>query len=216
MSDIASTSLGELPPRHPAQTVPAGETPQLAVGTDAEHLRIAAEQAARHPRAARLVRGLDGVAHACLVFCGVLLVAMIFAYAWLVFGRYVLNDTPTWVEQFSLVVVAYITLIGGAVGVWRRTHLSIDFVREALPRPLAVAMRPLADLAVCTFGVLMTWQGWVLVSKNTTRAIPMLHVGGFEFVEAWRYFPLIVGGGLIVVFAAAELGLRFVGFKRTV
>ena len=33
----------------------------------------------------------------CIVLAAVSLVAMTVFYVWLVFGRYVLNDTPTWV-----------------------------------------------------------------------------------------------------------------------
>ena len=38
----------------------------------------------------------------CLLLAGIALVVMTVIFAWLVFGRYVLNDTPTWVEQASL------------------------------------------------------------------------------------------------------------------
>ena len=38
----------------------------------------------------------------CFLLAGTALVTMTVIFAWLVFGRYVLNDTPTWVEQVSL------------------------------------------------------------------------------------------------------------------
>jgi TRAP-type C4-dicarboxylate transport system permease small subunit len=34
-----------------------------------------------------------------------------------VFGRYVLNDTPSWAESTALVLVLYVTMFGAAVGV---------------------------------------------------------------------------------------------------
>ena len=36
-----------------------------------------------------------------------------------VFGRYVLNSSPTWAESLAIVLVLYVTLIGAAVGVRR-------------------------------------------------------------------------------------------------
>lgn len=46
----------------------------------------------------RLDRTLDSLAHGCIMLAGGLLVLLIITFGWLVFGRYVLNDTPTWVE----------------------------------------------------------------------------------------------------------------------
>jgi hypothetical protein len=37
----------------------------------------------------------------CIFLASVSLVFMTVFYVWLVYGRYVLNDTPTWVEQVS-------------------------------------------------------------------------------------------------------------------
>ena len=51
-------------------------------------------------------------------------------YVWLVYGRYVLNDTPTWVEQVSLLLVMVITFLGAAVGVHQHSHLSVVVFRN--------------------------------------------------------------------------------------
>ena len=47
--------------------------------------------------------------------CGLLLIVAIVFYQ--VFGRYVLNDSPTWAENLALVLILYVTLIAAAVGV---------------------------------------------------------------------------------------------------
>ena len=48
------------------------------------------------------LRRMDGafnlLSKICLILAGTALVAMTLMFAWLVYGRYVLNDTPTWVE----------------------------------------------------------------------------------------------------------------------
>lgn len=51
--------------------------------------------------------GLDCIAQWCIIVSGILLVFLVASFGWLVFGRYVLNDTPTWVEQSSLLIVVY-------------------------------------------------------------------------------------------------------------
>src|SRR5262249_50048614 len=40
------------------------------------------------------------------------LLAIVVVVAWQVFGRYVLNDTPTWAESLALVLVLYVTMLG--------------------------------------------------------------------------------------------------------
>ncbi|MEO0760687.1 MAG: TRAP transporter small permease subunit, partial [Pseudomonadota bacterium] len=59
---------------------------------------------------------LDALAAVCRVLTGVSLVALTVIFGWLVFGRYVLNATPTWVEQAALLLVMTIAFLGAAVG----------------------------------------------------------------------------------------------------
>ena len=53
----------------------------------------------------------DLIARLCLILAGAALVVMTVIFAWLVFGRYVLNDTPTWVEQVSLLLLMVISFL---------------------------------------------------------------------------------------------------------
>ena len=45
---------------------------------------------------------------------------------WQVFGRYVLNDTPTWAESLALLLVLYMTMLGVAVGVRDAGHIGLE------------------------------------------------------------------------------------------
>lgn len=155
-----------------------------------------------------LNRILDGVASLCILVAGVLLVALIAIFGWLVFGRYVLNNTPTWVEQASLVMVVYITCLGAAAGVRHHSHLNIDFIREGFAGPLRGVMHHLSDLFILLFGGFMAFQGWTLVMTNMERAIPMIGLS-----ESWRAAPLLICGVLIMLFAAADIAQRLLSRK---
>jgi len=148
-------------------------------------------------------RFLDGIAWLCMLIAGIALVVIIVTFGWLVYGRYVLNDTPTWVEQLSLLLVSYITFLGAAVGVRRNSHLSIDFVRESFPAVPALIMRYIADLFMIVFGVFMAWQGYNLFVGNLDRMIPMIDVA-----EAWRALPVVICGVLIVLFSGSDIVQR--------
>src|SRR5258706_15863375 len=45
---------------------------------------------------------------------GLMVIVAIVAFQ--VFGRYVMNDSPTWTENLALVLILYVTLIGGGAG----------------------------------------------------------------------------------------------------
>ncbi|MFG6179466.1 TRAP transporter small permease [Halomonas sp. THAF12] len=152
-----------------------------------------------------LDHALDGIAQACIVVSGVLLVFLIASFGWLVFGRYVLNDTPTWVEQSSLLIVVYVTCLGAAAGVRHRTHLSIDFIREGLPAVPREAMRHVADVFVILFGAFMAWQGGIMVLDNLGRPIPMIGLS-----ESWRALPLVISGALMALFSFVNIVQRLV------
>ena len=154
-------------------------------------------------RRSPVATALDLVASGCMLIAGVMLVVLIAIFGWLVYGRYVLNDTPTWVEQCSIVLISWITFLGAAVGVRRGSHLNIDFLREAMPAGPRRALRVVADLYVLVFGGFMAWQGWLLVATNLDRKIPMLQIS-----ESWRAAPLMICGALMIVFAVAALARR--------
>jgi len=154
-------------------------------------------------------RFLNSIAHSCIIIAGILMVFLIITFGWLVFGRYVLNDTPTWVEQTSLVIVVYITCLGAAAGVRNNSHLSIDFVREGLPALPREIMRYISDLFVIVFGGFMAWQGWVMVMANLARPIPIL-----EISESWRVAPLVILGVLMVLFSCVNIVQRLLKLRE--
>jgi len=148
-------------------------------------------------------RILDAIAWVCTLIAGLALVFIVISFGWLVWGRYVLNNTPTWVEQSALLLMSYIAFLGAAVGVRRNSHLNIDFVREAFPAIPREVMRYLADVLVAVFGVCMAYEGYHLIVINQGRLIPMI-----DLSESWRALPMTIAGVLFVVFAARNIAVR--------
>lgn len=167
------------------------------------------DQDAKEKSQTLLDRFLDSIAQLCIIVAGVLMVFLIITFGWLVFGRYILNDTPTWVEQSSLVIVVYITCLGAAAGVRNNSHLSIDFVREGLPALPREIMRYISDLFVACFGIFMALQGWQLVMDNLSRAIPMIGLS-----ESWRAAPLVICGVLMVLFSCVNIVQRLLKLRE--
>jgi len=148
-------------------------------------------------------RILDAIVWVCILIAGLALVFIVISFGWLVWGRYVMNNTPTWVEQSALLLMAYIAFLGAAVGVRRNSHLNIDFVREAFPAVPREAMRYMADLLVAVFGACMAFEGYKLIMINEGRMIPMI-----DLSESWRALPMAIAGVLFVIFSVRNIAAR--------
>ncbi|CTQ49231.1 TRAP transporter small permease [Jannaschia donghaensis] len=154
----------------------------------------------------RMDAAFDAIAMACRILTGLSLVTLTAIFGWLVYGRYVLNATPTWVEQVALLLVMVIAFLGAAVGVHDHTHLSVTMLRTAVPDRIRSVLVVVTDLFMAGFGLLMLWYGVKLTIFKWGSLIPLL-----DLPEGLRSVPLTVGGGLIALFSIGHLVRRAVG-----
>ncbi len=120
--------------------------------------------------------------------------------SWQVFGRYVLNDTPTWAESLTLVVILYVALIGAAVGVRDAGHIGMESLLVLVPDEARRWLEMIIFALVGLFGAMMLWYGWGLASGVLNYKIPTLGIS-----EGWHYAPLLVSGALIALFSIEHL-----------
>lgn len=155
-----------------------------------------------------LDRIADAINSALVFVAGVSLVTLIVIFGWLVYGRYILNSTPTWVEQAAILIIVIITFFGAAVGIRENTHLSVELFREMLPQRGRDILFTISDLLLMTFGGLMAFHGTQLAILNLDTQIPLLNIS-----EAWKSFPMAFGGALIAVFSINHMIKRFRGIR---
>ena len=127
------------------------------------------------------------------------LVAMTAIIGWQVFGRFVLDASPSWTEQASLVLMIWYVMLASAAGVWEGFHIRIALLEERLgerARPIgrivAVVVAAMG-LVLLVYGAQMCW----IVRGNT---IPSLGIS-----RAVAYFPLPVSGLLMALFALPQI-----------
>lgn len=149
---------------------------------------------------------LDRIAAFCKLVTGVSLVGLTVIFGWLVYGRYVLNATPTWVEQVALLLVMTIAFLGAAVGVHEHSHLAVTALRSAVPNWFRSVFVVVTDLAMAGFGALMLFYGGKLTAFKWGSMIPLIHLP-----EGLRSLPLTISGGLILAFSIGHLMRRFLG-----
>ena len=148
----------------------------------------------------------DLLARICVLLAGISIVVMTAIFAWLVFGRYVLNDTPTWVEQVSLLLVMVIAFLGAAAGVHNHTHLSVVIFRNIVPSPVRTVFVFVSDVLMAGFGAMMFWYGIELTKFKWDTLIPLI-----QWSEGLRSLPLTISGALLFLFSIGHLIRLFLG-----
>lgn len=142
----------------------------------------------------------------CLFAATICMATLILSFGWLVFGRYVLNATPTWVEQLALLLVGYIAFLGAAVGVYDDTHLGVVFFRDSFKPWITRWLRNLSDIVVSGFGLIMFLASFELVKFGLTTQLPMLNIP-----ESFRSAAAAIFGGLVFLFAGLRAIRRILG-----
>ena len=140
------------------------------------------------------------IARACM-WAGIAgIIALICCVTWQVFGRYVLNNTPTWAESLALLLVLYVTMLGTAVGVRDAGHIGLESFLVLAPDRIRLRMEFLIQALILAFGAVMAWYCASLAHSVWAYRLPTLWIS-----EGWKYVPSAVAGALIVLFSIEHL-----------
>ncbi len=147
-----------------------------------------------------LTRFCAAAARLCLMVAVAGLVAVVAAVLIQVFGRYVLNDTPTWAEALAMLLVLYVTMLGAAVGVRDAGHIGMESLLVLVPEKLRLRIELLIHVLVAAFGALMAWNGGFLAWSVHDYRIPTLGIS-----EGLNYVPNAVSGAFILLFSIEHI-----------
>jgi len=142
------------------------------------------------------------------VVVSLLLVAAIINLLIGVFLRYVMIPVTdymdwdpvrfTWVEEAGEMMLAWLTLVGAAIGLRERTHFTLHILRFAPARQRIVDV--IHNVLIGIVGAIACWYGVKLCLLNRTLTTP-----GLEINLAVLYASVVVGGGLLVVYAISMI-----------
>jgi TRAP-type transport system small permease protein len=141
-----------------------------------------------------------GLSKLCLMLAVIGLIGVILCVQWQVFGRYIMNDTPTWAEALALLLVLFVTAFGLAVGVRDAGHIGLESMVALLPEIWQRRIEILIHALVGLFGGFMVYGGWVWAAAKWGEKKPMLPV-----TDGIDYVPLIIAGVLIVLFSIEHI-----------
>ena len=101
-----------------------------------------------------------------------------------------------WVEEVGETALAWLTLIGAAIGVAERSHFALAVLVHRFPPAVRRAIHYANHVVIGSFALLVAWLGYKLAVMNASLTSPAL-----EFSLAWIYAPAAVGGLLMAVYA---------------
>jgi TRAP-type C4-dicarboxylate transport system permease small subunit len=128
------------------------------------------------------------------------LVAMTAIVGWQVFGRYVLNSSPSWSEQSALLLMIWYVSFAAAAGVREGFHIRIVALERAVGGGVRRSMRVLNDLVVAACGAAMAVWGTELTIRTWSHVIPSLGLP-----RGVAYIALPLAGILIVLFSLERI-----------
>jgi TRAP-type C4-dicarboxylate transport system permease small subunit len=122
-----------------------------------------------------------------------LLVAAIFAAmvligTWQVFGRFVLNATPSWSEEVQIFGHIWLVFLAIPIAYRRGAHITVEAIRRVLSPWLSRALDLLIELMWVGFAVATAYYSYrvSLVTRNSVSP-------GLEIPMSYPYYGMILG-----------------------
>ena len=126
--------------------------------------------------------------------------------AFQVLTRYVLQHPAAWPEEAARYLFVWVALLGGALGVDRGVHFSLDLLTSRFPSRVASRLAAGIDLACAAFAALLAWHGATLAWRVREQPSAAL-----EIPMTWPYAAIPVAALLMAWSLAASARRRWRG-----
>jgi TRAP-type transport system small permease protein len=135
-----------------------------------------------------------------------MITVMAVSICWQVFGRYVLNDAPSWTEETARFLMAWITMLGSAIVMRRDGHVSVGFIADSLPPGPRAAIAWIRDTLILVMAGSLVFYGYQFAVLGGRRESAALEIPMF-----WPYLAIPVGGALIALLLALRRAGQLAG-----
>ena len=135
-----------------------------------------------------------------------LMAAITGVVAFQVLTRYVLQHPAAWPEEAARYLFVWVALLGGALGVDRGVHFSLDLLTSRFPSRVASRLAAGIDLTCAAFAALLAWHGATLAWRVREQPSAAL-----EIPMTWPYAAIPVAALLMAWSLAASARRRWRG-----
>ena len=146
---------------------------------------------------------MDRLASACVKIGALGLMLMTLIVGWQVFGRFILQSSPSWSEQAALVLMIWYVFLAAGAGVWERFHIRIEILEQRLETGSRKRLRIAIHALIAAMGLILLVFGVQLVWLVSEHVIPSLGIS-----RAFAYLPIPATGALITLFSLGRIRVR--------
>ncbi len=119
----------------------------------------------------------------------IFLVIQIIVVSYVVFGRFVLNKTPRWGEEFALLCMVWFCLLSASMAEHNRAHIGVKLNKFFLPPKGIYIIEIMNYLIKIGIALFMIVAGFQLVSTTKGGILP-----GLDISSAWLYLSVPISG----------------------
>ncbi|MET0289635.1 MAG: TRAP transporter small permease [Pseudoxanthomonas sp.] len=166
------------------------------------HDETETERAAEAVQVGVVKRALDHVARAAIAVSATALLGLVVVQGWQVFTRYVLNDSPSWTEPVTLLLLSTAMSLGAAAGVHENRHFGFFLLAQSLPTWARRTTEAVSAATILALGVVLAYWSALLLLDGWD-----IKIAGASLPQSINYLPLCVGAFLVALFALYRLGL---------
>lgn len=128
------------------------------------------------------------------------LVVMTAVVGWQVFGRFILDASPSWTEQSALLLMIWYVLFAAAAGVREGFHIRIALLDDLIGEQGVTNLHRIINVLVALMGLAIAVYGAQLLWAVRDHVIPSLGLSRWV-----AYAPLPISGLLMAIFAVENM-----------
>jgi TRAP-type C4-dicarboxylate transport system permease small subunit len=109
--------------------------------------------------------------------------------------RYVFSYPLSWSEELARYLMIWLTFLGAAVAVGKKSHVIIDFVIRFLPEKYRIYNDVLVNLVIAIYLVMLIYSGWQIMPIVVNNITPALQIS-----YAYVYAAIPVSGLITILY----------------
>lgn len=152
---------------------------------------------------------LDKVIKLERIICCVLLVAILAVCFTAVVMRYCFNSPLSWSEEVIIVLLVWFGYLCMSVETYNDTNIAITGFYAMLPKGVQKACDVMRHVILTVFFYLMYSNSWKIFILNSRKRLP-----ASQWNQGLQYFPIVLGGVLMLVFSVLNLVGTLTNEKR--
>ena len=143
---------------------------------------------------------MDRLSKVLFILTTITICSMVLIIFWQVFSRFVLNKTPPWSEELTIVLMLYTGFLGATLAYREKLHIGIKVFLQMMKPAIRNVVHFCIDILIGLFSFFMLiWgSGFAWMMRNQTLPATKIPVG-------FSYLPIPLAGFILILFVIEKI-----------